>query len=392
MSESILRRVFIFQNGGGDPIEVYIKLTTDSIETLNNTISSCSDGSVIYFEEGLHVVDEPIVVNRSHIRLEGVSGKTILRNDAVLGSNGLLQVKGTANDSRIYDIQISGFIIDGYLNGSRTGRGVEIKYCGVGFNNTTAAYNSAIVGSAYQNQIGVIVSDLIIRNNSLHGILIYNSENVVVEKCNVLNNAQNGVYLYVDSYNCSIVDNIIQNNGTYGIFLSTSSNDKISDNIIQNNAGHGLYVNGSSNNVFTSNTIQNNANIGVYIVSSLSNAISGNTIQNNNGRGIYINTSSEGNNIIGNTIQNNVSYGLQLNASLRNNVIGNTIQNNGGRGIYVSTSNQNIISSNVSRVNTTYDIQIADSTSSKNTLSFNQTSLAIVNDGTSTTIDNNVTG
>ena len=363
----MLRRVFIFQNGNGETIEGYIKLTTDSIVTLNNTIANCADNSIIYLEEGPHVVDKSILVGRSNVSLVGVSNKTVLQNNAILGSTGVVRFIGTS-DNPITNIVFEGFVVDGNMTASKTSHGLELQYTGIGFTNTNNTYNSNINGSGYQNKVGVRIEDCIIKNNANNGIYLNSSSNNTVTANTVQNNTNYGIYLQSSSNNNAITANTVQNNANNGIYLYSSSNNTVTANTVQNNNSYGIYLNASSNNTITANTVQNNTNVGIYLYSSSNNTITANTVQNNNGRGIYLYSSSNNNTVTANTVQNNSNVGIYSNSS-SNNIIGsNEVLNNFATGIYLysTANNYNNILSNISLGNTTSNLTIDGGTGNIN--------------------------
>lgn len=323
--------------------DMYLITPSATIQDINEAIKmvGMDGGGEFYFAEGEYLLDEPIIIRHSNIILHGTPLSILKRNgnfsyiidkitlDILPEENrnsdngvrsGVIDIRGIEN-SKLSNIRINNFTIDGNYSETELSYGIYCKYIG-------------------KDNIGISIDGCIIRNSRTAGIIL--------EYCN----------------DCNIRDNNIHNNGTQGIDIRTSNDNRIVENITQNNA-YGIYSISSSNNIISRNMVQNNKYNGISLytpsdgddIINDNNTITKNIVKDNGLAGIGIDPSYR-NTITGNVVQSN-QYGISLEKCSNNIVSGNIACYNKHTGILIRDTSYTTVMGNICELNTSYGIMIS---------------------------------
>jgi len=245
--------------------------------------------------------------------------------------------------------------------------------------------NCSIIGNSFVNnvfglQLGqsadIEISDNIVEDNRLQGMLNIKNNNVnihsnsisfnsdfglevfssyhnIIKQNNISNNTEQGLSLHKSTYNI-ISNNNLSNNGDEGIgFWYHSDNNLIEDNDIKFSDNQGIDIKYSDNNVISQNYIHDNKDDGIFFHKSKNNTISDNVILLNGDDGIKFYSFDSNNVVVGNNISLNSDEGIDVEYFCKNNIIsGNNIISNKENGIYLynnSNSNNTILNNNISK-------------------------------------------
>jgi parallel beta-helix repeat protein len=163
-----------------------------------------------------------------------------------------------------------------------------------------------------------------------------------------IEDAYQGLTISEDARHVSVSNSLIHNSQLYGIVINASNQISIDSCRIQHSTGFGISIQNSNDCMITNNFISDND--GIWILASeagkrsTGNRISGNVIRNNTYTGIFLNN-SDGGKCTGNLIENNfieksfigVLIGNPSSLAAQNSIIGNVIitNKNTGSGIIV---------------------------------------------------------
>lgn len=291
-----------------------------------------------------------------NINTSAGEGALWINNDSItLDCNGSLLSGNNTTDS--YGI---------YVNGSFSN--VTIRNC-----NVSTYYEGIMINSSAGN---TIVNNTAY-SNKRRGIYLFSSSNNTVVNNTLRSNVQIGVYLKSYALNNTIVNNYIFG-GSWGIYLTLfCDNNNLTNNTMSQSTGAGIYVHWSDNTTIDRNKILNvSVTDGIRLEGSDYTNITGNTVSRINVRGIHLDSTSEGNLVLGNNVTISDSGIYVVDDS--NNISSNTLSYNGEAGIYSHASaDSNTISNNTIINNNETGILFAGS-SNANTIYGNNISNNIV--------------
>jgi parallel beta-helix repeat protein len=255
---------------------------------------------------------------------------------------------------------------------------------GILFQNNCSLNNNN--GITLINSSEITISNNIINNNKVEGILCSDNSNYnTISKNFVSNNENRGIWVIDCQYNTISENTITYTIVRSGIELENSNENTIIGNIV--NDGKGIYLRFSHNNSLSGNTAHDNSDNGIYLYYSTYNTIQNSNVSNNF-NGISIGTNSHYNTVLrntatsnrqhgigcwnnndntiaDNTAYNNSRHGISLSNSHNNNITGNTASNNSRNGVTIDNSDNSIISRNILRDNS-YGVNITVATSEQN--------------------------
>ena len=357
---------------------------------IQDAIDNASDGDTVFVFNGTY--HENVVVNKI-IDLIGED-----RNNTVIDGNESEAVVTVSADG----VNINGFMIQ-VVNDSNYSEVVGQRSNNI---NTNRGYtiNGVLIASDYNIisdiQIILVVEDMMVDspcgihlrygasyNNILGNYIsatspVYGYDNFgigLIGNCNYNNISDNiiwtpnsGIYLDGCSYNNISNNTIRMCDGWFpgcGVFLWDSNSNNISRNTFLDNY-YGIYLWDSLDNNISSNNISLNDEGGIYLISSSSNDIFGNIIYKNS-RGITIIENSELNNILKNDISHNYLHGIKLGPSSQTTILGNNISSQPVYGIFFGGASSDDTVTGNRIIRNGYGIWNWGSTSSTNTLIYN---------------------
>jgi len=363
---------------------LYYFTTNVSLSTIKYIIDTAIDGSIMYFEEGIYLIDSPIIIDRSNISLIGIPNKTIFKTNGNYINDGIINIIGTS-ENKLMEIKIENIIFDGTINTNINSSGINIKYVGEDSYNSSQYYVINTIGSSFTNKSSVNIQNCIFKNHSGNGINIENSSHIRISGCNITDNLKNGVLLTNSNGNV-IRSNILKYNTINGINIKSGKYNIAIQNNITNNYSGGISISDSIGNNINGNNIRANSIFGIGLDGCTRHNLSGNNISNNNLSGIYLSNSSY-NSIMGNISISHV-YGYNIiNNSNNNTFTGNTGYSNSLYGLYLDSIN-NSVSGNNFNSNTTSNLYI-NINGRFNTITGNTYMASISNNGSSNYVYSN---
>lgn len=266
------------------------------------------------------------------------------------------------------------------------------------FNNTTYGLRCVGISTDRKSNISIINLKVIGSTSVNYGAIYFQfCDDVIVEKCNFSNNF-----------------NPLTENDGFDI-LCTETNAILVSTCKSEDSGHlfGAFTNCIGSVIFS--TINNSVQDAIFINGSARCVIIGNNIYSPGGSGI-IASAANGNRIIGNYFEGIVDYAVYISGGSHNTISSNTmldsadtssfifledgsrniVSNNNcftdnvsGTGIKVENGDRNVISGNItSGFNTNISLDID---SDRNIVTSNMMGGALVDNGTNTSTNNNIT-
>lgn len=263
-----------------NPFEDYVDIKV--------AIDTASEGDVIHVFDGIYVLEDSLVINKS-IKIIGES-----RNNTILTIN-------TENDiSKNCIVQIDSDNVE--ISNLTVRPDVDLQYRVDGirnYNDNTKITNNRIL-------------------NCVLGVYLKNASNCIIHD-NVFENNTIGYSSFVNTSRNEIVNNFFSYNLNNGISLFYENNSIFSDNYFFNNKNIGLNLIQSNENLIRNNTFENNSMAGFRLSKGINNRIENNTFKNNSDYGLYI-TSSDKNTFISNKIWSH-SVGINMSKDSFENII-----------------------------------------------------------------------
>jgi hypothetical protein len=264
--------------------------------------SQTTSNDIIVVEEGVYEPADTLEINDKGLKLKSAnssSDKPVIKSST--GQGPVLQINAK-------DVTVSGLEVTGAEGDNEDGQGIDVN------------------GDEYTTN-GVILRDLVVRDNHDRGLVVDYSDNVTIEDVRVEDN--------MDPENGGDNPEEWEDSGDAdGITLWYTNNSQLTDVQAISNGDNGIYAKGN-NNSFTNITVKNNGDEGLDISSDSSDVMGGATVEeltaiDNNAEAVEI----EGN-------ESNVSI---ENATLERSPVGLKIKDNNGS---VSVENSNFKKNNV---------------------------------------------
>lgn len=205
------------------------------------------------------------------------------------------------------------------------------------------AHGSGFTGiESYESQI--LVSNSIIRGNMQGGILCFKGIIEITDNRIFSNRGYGGIYISNASGECIIKSNMVYLNQMLGISLIDVVECLVLDNYVEGHRNTGIYTTRAETCICVNNTLVNNVE-GLYIREIEDCLIRGNRISGSDDFGLHLFSISDAE-VSNNTLFRNWNYGFYFNQIYYTNICFNHIYENGGNGIYIYNSTLCFVYSN----------------------------------------------
>ena len=352
----------------------YIIQPTDNVQTINRAINSSDKPVTIVFGAGEWTINEPIIINRSNVTLQGVPRLTnLVRGFNSEEAYGMIEIVGEELNE-IHDINIIGLTMDGqsaiYSGSAITGgnRRIDIEpdepiesdepiepvnFLDLKLNDLN------IEQCVFKNIKDYALGFYNVSNGKISSNYFYNiycgiwfslSNSVHIHDNHMFDGVMYVMYLYECS-NFSIRKNtILSENVRLVIEIYGGNSHNISDNMMglyeaRSYSITAIWVELCDNNNIVGNFFNGINGYGMELISSNYNVISSNKFMEINDNGLYLEDSSN-NSIIANTMEYVYKRGIMLTSSSNNNILASNIFKNVYNSTILDESDDNLMINN----------------------------------------------
>lgn len=241
-----------------------------------------------------------------------------------------------------------------------TMKDLGFAYSGIGLNVTDSIQylltGSVIHNCGYGMQITdssmFSISNVIVKNSTVNGLLLTNSESLLLDSLYVYNSGQDGIKIVSGGKNVEITECISNENNGSGIVSTATGNLLIQTCTTSDNGGSGVLSLGTGYDALGSCISSNNAQFGFQL--SDNSTLTG-CISTTNSVGVDI-SGTTGCVVSSGLFSNNVNQGILFDGSTSDAIVSTCqINDNGGTGVNV-LGTDNIVSLCVSKRNITSNI------------------------------------
>lgn len=252
-----------------------------TIDQIQNTINSMSEGDVLNFESGTYsdiciYVNKSITINGNGATLIGYDTPSKDNTPSIITNTTANGGYGITNLATLYVIQANNVAINGLniVGGANSAATYSNALVFVTSANNLTFINNSLDGSSWglylQNSHDGIITDNLIQNQAVTGILNFGSARTQIERNKIVNAKNHGIDVrHGTGPNVQVINNTIIGSQE-GIYLMHSQGHTAAENTIINCSISSISCCGSSNINLYNNTLQK-SRIGILLNSGYSN-------------------------------------------------------------------------------------------------------------------------
>jgi len=297
----------IFNNEMSDHHSAILLENSNNFTIIENIVNDNSYGVRLENAHNNRIINNTANFNHDGIYIDG-NNNVISENSADDNDQAGITLSDMGNNVTLNTMEGCGIVGDSSTNNIDTtnlvnGKPVYYYYNknGLGSNNFTNAgqviltqcsnsmisnlnINDATRAITLRNCINITISNCIVSNNVLHGILLIESDDNTIISCTASNGEEEGILLYNGCNNNTVIGNDLSSNHIGLSLYSNCDINEISENVMDNNIINGMQIDHSDNNTISFNSVSNTNNYaGIIIDTGSHNIFYGNTIRDNNG-------------------------------------------------------------------------------------------------------------
>lgn len=232
-------------------------IVPDDTPDIRAAVASLTSGGTVFVraQGSCYLLDDMIHINRSGVSLVGEQGACLRLNDNVNKPVILIGSSASTVDpaDRIFDIRVSGFVIDGNKD-NQTQEGAvglpNVQNNAIGVRGAERIYlsrlsltNARSGGLVISQQASkVFVDSVVFAGNFFDGLAVDGGHEILVEHFIAEDNGFSGVSIDTGSSRLQIRDGTIQKNGDNGVFIRFTRESHLAELTITDNCNFGVFA------------------------------------------------------------------------------------------------------------------------------------------------------